>query len=280
MGFKGVLKKKQALVNNALKKYLSVRNLKLPEVLSDALRYSVFSGGKRFRPVLTLLTAEALGVKPDKVMPGACAIELIHNFSLIHDDMPCMDNDDYRRGRLTCHKKFDEAVALLAGDALVAYAFKLLADNCKGVSEKDFKKIISELSDATVKMISGQVKDITIRPSQIDDAVLNYIHSHKTGALIRCAVRTGAVLSGATGKQLENLTLYGQHIGLIFQITDDILDMNEESGKVSFPLFYGLSESMKLLAELAGSALDNVKSFGTRGENLKNVVHYLLARKK
>lgn len=282
MAFKEILKQKQALINKELKKYFSSKYLKGPLSLINAARYSVFSDGKRFRPILTLMTAQALGKDEKKVMPAAIALELIHNFSLIHDDLPCMDNDDYRRGKPTCHKKFNEAAALLAGDALIIYAFKLIAASYSGCKEKDILKVITELADASgfSGMTGGQAIDISLLKEDIDDAALYYVHSHKTGALIRCAVRLGAILSGATAKELNCLTQYGQDIGLIFQITDDILDMNTQNDKISFPAFYGLSESKKILEKLADSAIKSLKTFGKSADNLREIVYYLLSRKK
>lgn len=282
MAFKEVLKQKQALINKELKKYFSSKYLKGQSLLIDAAKYSVFSGGKRFRPILTLMTAQSLGKDEKKVLPAACALELIHNFSLIHDDLPCMDDDNHRRGKLTCHRKFNEATALLAGDALIIYAFKLISAGHLDAKEKDIIKVITELADASgfSGMTGGQAIDILLSKEDIDDAALYYVHSHKTGALIRCAVRLGAILSGATAKELNALTQYGQDIGLIFQITDDILDMNTQNDKISFPAFYGLSESKKILDKLAASAIKSLKSFGKRADNLREVVYYLLNRKK
>lgn len=282
MGFKDILKQKQEQINKELKKYFSSKYLKGPSSLINAAKYSVFSGGKRFRPILTLMTAEALGKGEKKVMPAAIALELIHDFSLIHDDLPCMDNDDYRRGKPACHKKFNEAAALLAGDALIIYAFKLIAANYGGSKEKDILKVITELADASgfSGMTGGQAIDISLAKEDIDDAALYYVHSHKTGALIRCAVRAGAILSGASAKELNALTRYGQEIGLIFQITDDILDMSEQDEKISFPSFYGLSESKKILDNLAASAIKSLKIFGKSADNLREIVYYLLNRKK
>jgi len=202
MTFTIILKQKQQLINKELKKYFSSKYLKGPSSLINAAKYSVLSDGKRFRPILTLMTAEALGKGEKKVMPAAVALELIHDFSLIHDDLPCMDNDDYRRGKPTCHKKFTEAAALLAGDALIIYAFKLIAANYSVAKEKDILKVITELADASgfSGMTGGQAIDISLSKEDIDDAALYYVHSHKTGALIRCAVRMGAILSGATTK--------------------------------------------------------------------------------
>lgn len=231
-----------------------------PDVLFKAMRYSLFSGGKRFRPVLTLLVAEALGQKAETVLPTACAIEYIHTYSLIHDDLPAIDNDDLRRGRPTCHKVFGEDIALMAGDALFAEAFKLVSDLQKASDSDNIIGVLSEIANAggATGMVGGQVVDIISTGKEVDLETVQYIHSHKTGRLIRAAARCGAILSGASDEELTWVTEYGEHLGLAFQITDDILDVVgsvEELGKTpgadklkdkaTYPAVAGLDEARR-----------------------------------
>lgn len=231
-----------------------------PDVLFKAMRYSLFSGGKRFRPVLTLLVAEALGQKAETVLPTACAIEYIHTYSLIHDDLPAIDNDDLRRGRPTCHKVFGEDIALMAGDALFAEAFKLVSDLQKASDSDNIIGVLSEIANAggATGMVGGQVVDIISTGKEVDLETVQYIHSHKTGRLIRAAARCGAILSGASDEELTWVTKYGEHLGLAFQITDDILDVVgsvEELGKTpgadklkdkaTYPAVAGLDEARR-----------------------------------
>jgi geranylgeranyl diphosphate synthase type II len=200
-----------------------------PPVIYDAMRYSLFAGGKRVRPILTLLSAKICGLKYIDVMPAACAMEMIHTYSLIHDDLPAMDDDDLRRGKPTSHKKFGEAVAILAGDALLTKAFEtaLLCGKNKKIKPASVIAAVSEMADgAGVKgMIGGQVVDITSEGKKISNKTLSYLHRCKTGALIRASVVMGALLSGADSKQVSLFRSFGEKIGLAFQIVDDVLDV-------------------------------------------------------
>lgn len=281
--FEKYISERKKIIDIALEKYFSPA-LNAPKNLKEAMNYTVFSGGKRFRPILTILTAESLGKKPDTVTPAACGIELIHNFSLIHDDLPCMDNDDFRRGKPTCHKVFGEAVALLAADALLVYAFKLIASNikAKGIKSENVLKVIEEIAESSgfSGMAGGQVKDILAQSDKVDGATLQYIHAHKTGALIRASVRAGAILSRATPKQLRALTDYAQNIGLVYQVIDDILDANTESHLVSFSNFYGKAQSKEMAKAATQKAIESLKIFGKKADPLRKMAWYLFERKR
>ncbi len=245
-----------------------------PEIIYRAMRYSLFAGGKRFRPVLTVLAAKACGAEAESVMPAACAIEYIHTYSLIHDDLPAIDNDDLRRGLPTCHKKFGEDIAILAGDALFAEAFALVGKLQKASEQRSIIKTISELAEAAGPggMVGGQVVDMESTGRDVDLDTVLYIHTHKTGRLIRAAVRIGAILAGAGERDLEALTRYGEHLGLAFQITDDILDetgsvedLGKQPGqdraehKATYPAVAGLDEAGRKAAEEAEAAAAALK---------------------
>lgn len=269
-------------VDKALEKYINFKKIK-PRMLADAMHYTAFSGGKRFRPVLTLLVSDVLNKDHSIVLPAACAIELVHNFSLIHDDLPCMDNDDYRRGRLTNHKVFNEPIALLAGDALLAYAFKIMSQYIKDerVNKDDILKAIEELASSTgySGMIGGQVLDITVKGDDLTRASLQLIHAYKTGALIRASARIGAILLGLDKIKLESLTRYAQDIGLVYQIVDDILDKDSKE-ESSFLKLYGLAEAKKIAGKFTQKAVKELEVFGKDADILKELAVYLLERKK
>ncbi len=246
-----------------------------PPVIHEAMRYSVFAGGKRLRPILVIAGAEAAGGSARDVLPTACAMELIHTYSLVHDDLPSMDDDDYRRGRLTSHKVFGEAMAVLAGDALLTLAFRLLAENFTGGgrSPDRLRDVLTEIADAagTLGMIGGQVVDVQSEGKTVGAETLEYIHTHKTAALIRASLRAGALLVGAPPEMLEAISSAGARLGLAFQIVDDILNVEgslEQLGKpagsdrrkkkVTYPEHFGLEDSRlkaKSLIEAAKAAL-------------------------
>lgn len=264
-----------------------------PEVIHQAMAYSVFAGGKRFRPVLCLAACEAVGGFRQQALDGACAMECIHTYSLIHDDLPGMDDDDYRRGKLTNHKVFGEGMAILAGDALLTYAFEILSNMDDGSNSAQFLQIIKEVSRAsgTAGMIGGQVVDILSEQEKPTANLLNYIHNHKTGALIVASVRMGAILGGANAEQLAALTQYAHQLGLAFQITDDILDVvgdaskigkpvgsDEKNEKATFPVFYGLEQSRLMAKRAVEAAIAALDSFGAQGEILVQLAQYLLCR--
>jgi geranylgeranyl diphosphate synthase type II len=294
MEFLNELKKIAGQVDAALNRYLLPES-SCPEIIHRAMRYSIFAGGKRLRPAMLIAAAEAVGGSADKVMPAACALELIHTYSLIHDDLPSMDDDDYRRGKPTNHKVFGEAMAILAGDALLTMSFQLLAglSGRNGIAPADVVRVIADISAAagTTGLIGGQVVDIVSANQEIDAGTLEYIHSKKTGALFRSAVRSGAVLSGADDEELKSLTNYAEHFGLAFQITDDILDVagdmqktgkpvgsDEKNNKATYPALYGLEEAHRLAGYSAEQALYALGPFGERANFLKELVKFVVSR--
>lgn len=248
--------------------------------IGETMRYCMFPGGKRFRPVLTLAACEAVGAPRQRAVPAACAFEMIHCFSLAHDDLPCLDDDDSRRGKPTCHVAFDEAAALLAGDGLAVWAFHVAAQTPEGVTPKAAVRIVLELAQASGHpgMIGGQVLDMDAQRGGVDGAGLRAIHEAKTGALIRGAVRAGAVAGGATEPQLEALTGYAERVGLVFQITDDILDAEEDPEAVSFPSLFGMEESRRLASQAVDEALQLLEPFGLKAMPLNCLATYLLSR--
>ncbi|MBN2057444.1 MAG: polyprenyl synthetase family protein [Candidatus Saganbacteria bacterium] len=248
------------------------------------MRYSLFAGGKRFRPLLCLATARALGKPAKKVLPVACAIEMIHTFTLIHDDLPGMDNSDRRRGKLTCHKKFNEATAILAGDALNTLAFDVLA------RETGNSEIISEVGRALMEVVEGQVLDLESEGKRIGLARLKAIHQLKTAALLRACVRASALELNANKKQLKALSGFAGHIGLAFQIADDILDATgtaKELGKPvkadkskGFPFIIGLARSRSMAEAEKQAALKCLQPFGKKAKILRQITEFVVARKK
>jgi geranylgeranyl diphosphate synthase type II len=266
-----------------------------PETLHKAMRYSVFAGGKRLRPVFVIAGAEAVGGRMDTVMETACAVEMIHTYSLIHDDLPAMDNDDFRRGVPTNHKVFGEAIAILAGDALLTLAFRLLADNfAAGSDAHALRNILIEVADAagSAGMVGGQVADIESEGKRVGAETVDYIHTHKTAALIRASIRAGAMLAEATPSQLVALGLAGGNLGLAFQIMDDILDVtatSEELGKTAgkdqaqqkatYPAVHGLEVSRIHAKALVSEAHAALQSFGPRAEPLRALGTFIVERK-
>ncbi|MBI3890050.1 MAG: polyprenyl synthetase family protein [Candidatus Wallbacteria bacterium] len=260
------------------------------------MRYSTLAKGKRLRPVLAILTAELFGQTAERIAPVAGAIELIHSYSLIHDDLPCMDDDDFRRGMPTCHKAFGEAIAVLAGDALLTCAFEMIIQNGTqgGFGPGVLLEVIGELSRAAGSrgMIAGQVEDIECEGQEIDIGRLEYIHAHKTGKLFTASVRAGALLAGAPQGELEALTRFGALFGQVFQITDDILDvegdtaeMGKTSGsdqrkkKATYPRILSMEKSKQLAAELVEQAVTALAPCEPRAAALIELVRYLPARR-
>jgi len=266
--------KDKLLIDKALDKYLPRKG-----ELAKAMRYSVFAGGKRFRPSLCLLTARTLGTPVDKVIPLACAVELVHTFTLIHDDLPAMDNADFRRGKPSCHKVFGEAVAILAGDALSTLAFKIIADQPLATRE---------LATSLIAVVEGQVKDVKSVGQKMTLAKLQTVHSWKTAALLRACVRGSASICGATSEQVEALTSYAEHLGLAFQITDDILDATSTAKKLGkpvradvkkgFPYFLGLKKSKALAIEEKKKAIKALEPLGQSAKILKTLAEYVVKR--
>lgn len=267
------------ILQSELNKYLPKKGK-----LAKAMRYSVFAGGKRLRPRLCLAAARALGKNPKKVLPIACAIEMIHTFTLIHDDLPAMDNSDYRRGKLTCHKKFDEATAVLAGDALNTLAFEILA------RETNNAGVIEEISRALLEVVDGQVADMESEDKKISLAQLKSIHKQKTAALLKACVRSVAIYLKATPKQLKALSSYAEHLGLAFQIADDVLDATSTREKLGkpvkadlkkgFPYLVGVEKSRKMAEQERNKAIAVLKPFGAKAKALKDIAAFAVNRKK
>ena len=265
-----------------------------PEQLHRAMRYSLFAGGKRLRPALVLAAGEAFGADTDDLMPAACAIEMIHTYSLIHDDLPAMDNDDLRRGRPTCHKAFGEAVAILAGDALLTQAFRVLAAYSQKRDAERQVRVIREVATAagTVDaLIGGQMADIESEGKKVDASALEYIHRSKTGAMISASVVVGGTVAGASEDQIEKLRGYGQRIGLAFQIADDILDVTSTSeqlgktpgkdqaaNKATYPAIFGIAGSQARARELVEQAVEIVSSLGQKTQVLEGIARFIIAR--
>lgn len=260
------------LIEQKLDEYIPVQ---YPEKIWESMRYSVLAGGKRLRPMLCLEACKVLSGSYENAIPTACAIEMLHSQSLIHDDLPCMDNDDYRRGKLTNHKVFGESTAVLAGDALLSYAPQIILQKTKhgheGIKCHTLLRVLEEfvVNAGASKLIGGQVVDIDSEGKQIDKETLNYIHENKTAALFKLSLRTGAILGGADEEKLQAFTDYAEKIGRAFQIMDDILDVTstlEELGKtpgkdaqeekVTYISFYGIDESKRQLASLCDEACD------------------------
>ncbi len=280
-------------VNKSLEYYLSSMEGE-PKILFDAMRYSVFSGGKRFRPILVILVAKSFKVSHDKVMPIACAIEFIHTFSLIHDDLPAIDNDKLRRGRPSCHIKFGEDIAILAGDALFSESLNLVLKQKKYSSDEVVLKLAEELSEATGTsgMIAGQVMDVISNSENVGKETLNFIHNNKTGKLIRVSVRCGAIVSNADNYQLKKFTEYGEHLGLAFQIIDDILDeigeektIGKRTGtdkdlmKLTYPSYYGLKKSKEIAKKEIKLAKNSITDLNLPIQYLINIADFVLQRK-
>src|SRR6266481_3098265 len=282
---------KTAAVNAALDRLLPSEKSK-PATIHRAMRYSLFAGGKRIRPALCLAAAEACGGKESDAIPLACAVECIHTYSLIHDDLPAMDDDDYRRGKLTNHKVFGEGIAVLAGDALLTVAFELTA-KCKGWPRYGHQKIILELASASgsLQLIAGQVADLDGEGKKISASELQYIHERKTSALLCCSVRLGGMSANCTKAQLKALTDFGYHVGLAFQVIDDILDVTQTSEqlgktagkdttaqKATYPAIVGMEKSRRIARRLTNRAFAALKPLGRRAEALRGLAEYLLKR--
>ncbi|HQL89218.1 MAG TPA: polyprenyl synthetase family protein [Syntrophales bacterium] len=289
------LQSRKTLVDQALELYLPAESTE-PSVIFRSARYSVFAGGKRLRPILCIGAAEAVGGPIDAVMPAACALELIHTYSLIHDDLPAMDNDDTRRGKPTSHKIFGEAVAILAGDALLTDAFRIIAGRTPlgVVKPETLLQVIQELALAAgwFGMVGGQVADIESEGKAPEEKTLHFIHTRKTGALITVSLRAGALLGGADAAALDALTEYGRHVGLAFQIADDILNVegdakalgkgtgsDRDRGKLTYPALVGMETSKRVAAELVEKALGDLSALDERAEPLRMIARFIVERK-
>ena len=280
-------------INRALDGALPKATAK-PATIHRAMRYSLFAGGKRMRPALCLAAAAACGGREEDAMPLACAIECIHTYSLIHDDLPAMDDDDFRRGNPTSHKVFGEGIAVLAGDALLTQAFEILT-RAKGWPRYSHRELVLELSRAagSLQLIAGQVADLEAEGKQIAAPELKYIHERKTSALLCCAVRLGGMSANASPAQLRALTNFGYNVGLAFQIIDDILDITQTSEhlgktagkdaaaqKATYPSIVGLEKSRALAKQLTGRAFAALRVFKGRATALEALARFLLVRDK
>ncbi|HEY9630202.1 MAG TPA: farnesyl diphosphate synthase [Coleofasciculaceae cyanobacterium] len=288
----GYLKQQQAQVESALEQAIAVT---YPEKIYEAMRYSLMAGGKRLRPILCLATCELVGGTSDMAMPTACALEMIHTMSLIHDDLPAMDNDDYRRGKLTNHKVYGEDIAILAGDGLLAYAFEFIAVQTRQVPPAQVLQVIGKLGRAVgaAGLVGGQVVDLDSEGNpDVTLETLNFIHRHKTGALLEASVVCGAILASAAETDLQRLSRYAQNIGLAFQIIDDVLDITatqEELGKTAgkdlqaqkatYPSFWGIEESQRQASQLVLEAKAEIADFGEKAQPLMAIADYITARK-
>ncbi len=293
---KAYLLEKRTQVDSALDEYVPKVD-GLTADLIEAMRYSLFAGGKRLRPILCMAGAEAVGGEGQHVLPVACALELIHTYSLIHDDLPLMDDDDLRRGKPTNHKVFGDVIALLAGDGLLTEAFSLMTlPSATGEIAPDrLLEAIRMISGAAGcgGMVGGQVVDMQWEGKKADFETVKFLHAHKTGALIKASVASGAIVTGAPDSQVRSVLSYGKKIGLAFQISDDILDVegdsetmgkmvgaDEEKGKSTYPSVLGLGESKKIQSALVQEAVRDLKAFGERAEPLRQIAYYIIERKK
>ena len=296
MDFKTELAKDQEIVNSELKKYLRKQNCK-ERILNEAMEYSLMAGGKRLRPILVLETFKLFNENLEKIMPYAISIEMVHNFSLIHDDLPGIDNDDFRHGKPTNHKKFNEATAILAGDGLFNYAYIVISNNLQKTEDmQELKRkleIFNEFSVATDRMLAGEYLDTEFEGKEISANDLEYIHENKTGAYLKLCARMGAILGGATEKELEKITTYAEKIGLAFQIKDDILSEigdekitgkpvgnDKEKQKCTYVSEYGLERAKEILHLITNEAISELEEFGQKAEFLQNLAKYIETRNK
>ncbi|MGI8503512.1 MAG: geranylgeranyl diphosphate synthase CrtE [Hassallia sp.] len=285
------LKERQKLCETALDNAIPMR---YPDKIYESMRYSLLAGGKRLRPILCLATCEMTGGTIEMAMPTACALEMIHTMSLIHDDLPAMDNDDYRRGKLTNHKVYGEDIAILAGDGLLAFAFEHVAISTQNVPTERVLQVIARLGRAlgAAGLVGGQVVDLESEgKSDISLETLNFIHNHKTAALLEACVACGGVLTGVSSEDLQCLSRYAQNIGLAFQIVDDILDItatqeqlgktagkDQKANKVTYPKLWGLEESRIKAQQLIEAACVELDSFGDKAKPLIAIAQYIINR--
>lgn len=294
MDLQAYLGQRLAMVDRALDLHLPAADC-LPEKLHEAIRYSVFAGGKRIRPILMMAACEAVGGVAEQVLPAASAIEMIHTYSLIHDDLPAMDDDDFRRGRPTNHKVYGEATAILAGDALLTEAFVLLSDpasfpGCPNSVVRQVTNLIARAAGSQ-GMVGGQVVDMQSEGQKIDFPTLEYIHARKTGALLLAAIQSGGLIGGADDAQFQLLTRYGEAAGLAFQVADDILDIvgdqqqlgkdvgsDQARGKATYPALLGLEEARQKANELKNLSLEALNPLGSAATALAAIARYIVER--
>ncbi len=294
MNLKLYLKEKKATVDDFLGRYISSKKSmkNCPEDLCDAMGYALMAGGKRIRPILSIAAYEAVGGASGNILPVASSLELIHTYSLIHDDLPAMDNDDFRRSQPTTHRVFGEAAAILAGDALLTDAFNIISqtDAPPGI----LINVIKELSYACGPegLVGGQSLDLVLEGRKADKRDIHYIHTRKTGALIRTSVRIGALMAGSSPEKVGYLTEYGEKVGLAFQITDDILDVtgtreelgkatgaDDARGKNTYPSAFGLKESREIAERLVNDAVKALENLNKKAKPLSEIARYILSRR-
>jgi geranylgeranyl diphosphate synthase type II len=292
MDIEKYLSTSKKLVDEHLDRLLPVES-EQPSSIHKAMRHSVFAGGKRVRPILVLASGESLSGDRNVLLHLGAGIEMMHTYSLIHDDLPALDNDDLRRGVPTCHKVFGEALAILAGDALMTRCYQILAD-LPGLPESTRIDIIREIATATGTvngMIGGQVVDLESEGKEVSTRMLEYIHYSKTGAFLKACVRCGAIAAAANRDEMQSLTEFGNKIGLVFQIVDDILDVtsssevlgktagkDEKVKKATYPALYGIDASREKARELVSSALEDIRDFGEKAESLRSLARFVLNR--
>ena len=289
---KEYLSGRKKLVDAALERLLPAATAK-PSIIHKAMRYSLFIGGKRIRPILCLAACEAAGGKLADAIETACALELIHTYSLVHDDLPCMDDDDLRRGRPTNHKVFGEGIAVLAGDALLTLAFEILANNAAGLAPCNATRLLQMIAHAagSRNLIGGQVEDLLAENQRLSLGRLRQIHLAKTAALIQASVHAGALIANASPAAITNLCAYGRDIGLAFQVADDILDVAGDEmkmgkrvrkdaslSKATYPRILGLEKSRAYLRRLTSRATRSIKSLGPAALPLRQIAEYLASR--
>ncbi len=282
----------RAIIDAALNRFLPAENA-APSSIHRAMRYSVFAGGKRIRPILCLETARMFKENPEEAIQAGCALEFIHTYSLIHDDLPALDNDDLRRGKATNHKVFGEAIAILAGDALLTLAFQTLASMPLEAEKRlAILSVIAQAAGTERGMIGGQVADLEAEREAVDSAGLEYIHRSKTAALIRASIVAGGIAGGADQADVMRLTEFGENIGWAFQVVDDLLDVEESSAalgktagkdaaqkKATYPAFYGLEKSRAIASGLEAKALAELAEYGERASRLRQLAQFLVARR-
>ena len=294
MDIRQYLKEKREIVDNALKKYfLNAKDEPLRK-LKESMKYSLFAGGKRLRPILCIAGAEAVGGNCQDVLSVACALEFIHTYSLIHDDLPVMDDDDLRRGMPTNHKVFGEAIALLAGDGLLTDAFYVMSIDRK-IEPTRLLRVIHLIAKAAGSngMVGGQVADIQSEGKDVDIKTLEFIHTHKTGALIMASVTSGAIIAGGSEDEVKAISSYGKKIGLAFQISDDILNVigdpelmgknvgsDKEKHKVTYPAIIGLEKSKEVQKNLIDSAISSIDQLDSKADPLREIAKYVIERKR
>ena len=296
MDFNEQLKEYQEIVNKELEKYLRKENCP-EEILNASIEYSLMAGGKRLRPILVLSTYELFKNNIEICMPYAVAIEMVHNFSLIHDDLPGIDNDDFRHGKPSNHKKFNEATAILAGDSLLNYAYIVISEDLKDIADDDLLrnkiKVFNEFSSSVDRMLVGEYVDTELEGKQITPEILEYIHNNKTGALLKLCVRMGAILANANEKDILKLTKYAEKIGLAFQIKDDILSEegneeilgkpvgnDKEMEKCTYVSQYGLEKSKEILNQITKEAIEELEEYGEKADFLRGLAVYIENRNK